>query len=277
MTPEIPWTRIFPDIDHRWIMGLRQGELAPYFSNRDHTGSVRAQRQQWLAADPEKYARLLSAGEAGMRETCDLARRLGFSLGSGETSTRGQLLELGAVWEPDIVWMHPGSDGVHRLAGGAVCFPSSWDLAEMLGLPMSEVHALVPGLNPALARQIDTFLSRLSPGVAWQRENWGLSRDSELNHHPSRPCARLDETVTVDEVWVRLEHQMLLKLPHSGSVLFGIRLEVVPLASMLADRTAALRFWRLISTMSPEAASYKGVAAARSALLAMVEPAIRLA
>lgn len=277
MTPEIPWTRIFPDIDHRWIMGLRQGALPPYFADQDYTGAVRAQRQQWFAEDPEKYACLLSAGEAGMRETCDLARSLGGSLNSEHTSTRAQLLELGVVWEPDLVWMHPGPDGVHRLAGGAVCFPSSWDLAEMLGRPMSEVHALVPGLNPALARQIDTFLSKMSPGVAWQRENWGLSRDCELNHHPSRPCARLDETVTVDEVWVRLEHQVLVKLPHSGSVLFGIRLEVVPLGRMLADRTAALRFWRLLSTMSPAAANYKGVAAARPALLAMVAASIHQA
>ncbi len=269
--PDIPWTRIFPDIDHRWIMGLRQGDLAAFFAPQDPTGTVRAQRQRWFSDEPEKYTALLPEAEAAMLETCELARTLGSPVNAVEGSPLDQLLELGPAWEPDLVWMHPGADGVHHLAGGAVCFPSSWSMPEMLGRPMHLVHQLVPGLNDLLARQIDTFLAKLSPGSAWQRENWGVSRDGELNHHPSRPRAVLDATVTLEEVWIRLEHQLLLKLPSSGSVLFGIRLELVPLADMLADRTAAQRFSRLISTMQPTAARYKGVESARPALLAIMD------
>ncbi|MES2790415.1 MAG: heme-dependent oxidative N-demethylase subunit alpha family protein [Planctomycetota bacterium] len=273
MTSQIPWTRIFPDTDHRWIMGLRQGDLGAYFADRDTTGAVRAERRRWFADEPEKYAVLLPEAEAGIRETCELARTLGAPLGPSVSDLHEQLLELGQAWEPDLVWMHPGADGVHHLVGGAVCFPSSWSLLEMLGRPMSEVHELVPGLNAALARQIETFLGKLSPGVAWQRENWGLSRDGNFNHHPSRPRSRLDATVTIDELWIRLEHQLLLKLPRSGSVLFGIRLEIVPFAEMLTDLQAAQRLGRLIATMTSTAADYKDLAAARPALLAMIAQA----
>lgn len=273
MSSEIPWTRIFPDIDHRWIMGLRQGDFATFFRDRDLTGEVRVERRRWFSDEPEKYAALLPEAAAGMRETCALARTLGAQVADVESSPLNQLLELGPAWEPDLVWMHPDQNGVHRLVGGAVCFPSSWAMTDMLGRPMSEVHHLVPGLNALLARQIDTFLTKLNPGIAWQRENWGLSRDGNLNHHPSRPRVLLDETIHADEVWVRLEHQLLLKLPDSDSVLFGIRLELVPLVDMLADREAARRFTRLIATMSPSAAQYKGVAAARPALLAIAEAA----
>lgn len=273
MTSEIPWTRIFPDTDHRWIMGLRQGNLAGYFSTQDATGTMRAERQRWLAEEPEKYAGLLPEATAGMLETCDLARTLGFPVDSITSSPLDQLLQLGQAWEPDLVWMHPGHDGVHRLAGGIVCFPSSWAMTEMLGRPMSGVHTLVPGLNALLSRQIDTFLTRLVPGVPWQRENWGISRDADMNHHPSRPRTALDPTIRIEEVWIRLEHQLLLKLPVSGSVLFGIRLQIVRLADMLSDPIAAQRFRRLISTMSVEAAAYKGLESAQPALLNIVSAA----
>jgi hypothetical protein len=99
-----------------------------------------------------------------------------------------------------------------------------------------------------------------------------LSRDAQWNHHPSRPRRQLDATITVEEVWIRLEHQLLLKLPHSGSVLFGIRIQIVPLTQVIADPQAARRFARLLSTMTPASAAYKGAATARSALLALLCP-----
>ncbi len=274
MTADIPWTRIFPDTDHRWIMGLRQGDLAAYFASQDATGIMLAERQRWLAEEPEKYAGFMPEATAAILETCQLTRSLGFPVKTSTSSPRDQLLELGQAWEPDLVWMHPGSDGVHRLVGGIVCFPSSWALTEMLGRPMSGVHALVPGLNDLLSRQIETFLTKLAPGVPWQRENWGLSRDADLNHHPSRPRPPLDPTIRAEDVWVRLEHQLLLKLPASGSVLFGIRLQIVPLAHMLRDPLAAQRFRRLVATMSPTAAVYKGLESARPALLNIVDAAL---
>ena len=107
--------------------------------------------------------------------------------------------------------------------------------------------------------------------MAWRRENWGLSRDAQLNHHPSQPRRRLDATITVEEVWVRLEHQLLLKLPPSGSVLFGIRIDIIPLTHVIADRQAAARLARLLSTMTLAAANYKDIATARPALLDMLD------
>lgn len=269
----LDWNRILPDADHRWIMGLRQEDsLREFFADQDTTGAVRAERVHWLKEDPQKYAALLPEAEPALCETVDLARGLGLFGSDDEASSFEQLIRLGSVWEPDIIWMHPRGDGIHRLIGGVLCFPSSWALHDKLGRPMSEVHGPVPDLNPTIGRSIDTFLARQVPGVVWLRENWGLSRDAELNHHPSRSFRRLDATVTVDEVWVRLEHQLLLKLPISGSVLFGIRVELIPLTDVVAHPLAAARLARLIATLAPAAAAYKEIAAAKPALLAMLQP-----
>jgi len=65
-------------------------------------------------------------------------------------------------WEPDFALMVRGSDDFFHLAGGAVCFPSSWALREKLGKPLDLVHAPVPGINPALARAFESAFSDLS-------------------------------------------------------------------------------------------------------------------
>ncbi len=266
------WTRIFPDADHRWIMALRQEDsIAEFFAPADPTGAMLAERQQWLA-DPEKYADLLPEAEPAVRESVDLARSLGATIDEN-LSAYEQLLALGRLWEPDFVLMHPGSDGVYRMAGGVVCFPSSWAMRAKMSHPIREIHEIVPGLNAALGRSIDTFLTKQVPGVPWRRENWSLSRDAALNQHPTRPRRPLDATITVEEVWIRLEHQLLLKLPHSGSVFFGIRIDVVPLATVVADPIAASRFARILTTISTAAADYKNISPARDALLTLLKVA----
>jgi hypothetical protein len=269
------WSRILPDGDHRWQMGLRRGASpADFFADEDARGTVRAERCRWLTESPERYAALLPEAEPLLMETVELAQLWG-QIPAGEVaSTFATLLQLGGVWEPDFVWMLPGEGGQYRLMGGVLCFPSSWDLRSKLGRPMWAVHGPVPGLTDALSKPIDAFLSRLGPDEAWTRENWGLSRDAERNHHPARWRRVLDETVTVNEVWLRLEHQLLMRLPISGGALFGIRVENVPIAELLRCRTAIERLARLLETMSPSAAAYKEIAKARPALLRILRSAL---
>lgn len=267
------WRRIFPDADHRWVMGLRPGDAAEFFAGQDATGAVCAERVRWLAEDADTYSALPREAEPALIETVELARSLGTNI-DASLSAREQLLALGRVWEPDFVWMHSDDHGTHRLIGGVVCFPSAWALREKLGRPMSEVHEPVPGLNDGLARNIETFFARQEPGTVWIRENANYSRDAELNHLPSRPRRPLDATITVEEFFIRLEHQLLLKLSRSGSILFGIRVEVVPLTHLLRDRDATARLARLLSTMSPAAAAYKGVAAAQSKLVVLLNQSL---
>ncbi|MEX1229944.1 MAG: heme-dependent oxidative N-demethylase subunit alpha family protein [Planctomycetaceae bacterium] len=264
------WNRLFPDADHRWIMGLRRCDsVGDYFADVDPTGAMRAERAAWLADEPHKYAVLLPEAEPALRETAQLACEWGASTEISSDSFE-QLLHLGRAWEPDFLWMHPGDDGVHRLIGGVVCFPSVWAVTDKLGREMSFVHEPVPELNSSIGRQIGTFFKNQEPGVVWRRENWSLSRESWLNQHTSRTRRRLDATVTADEVWIRLEHQLLLKLPQSGSILFGIRLEVVPLVDVLRDPAAAARFARQLASMSDAAASYKDILNVRPRLLELL-------
>lgn len=247
-------------------MGLRRGDAAAFLAPGESTRDVQAERAHWLAADPHAYAALTPAAEPGLAEMVELACTLGAMI-DVTLSPWEQLLSLGRVWEADVIWLVADDAGTYRVAGGVVCFPSSWALRDKLGRTLSETHRPVPGLNAALDRQIETFLGRLVPGEAWLRENAGYSRTPERNQHPNRPRRPLDATVSVGEVWVRLEHQLLLKLPLSGSLLFGIRVEVVPLQQVLECPQAAADLTRLLTTISSAAAEYKGLTAARDAIV----------
>jgi len=128
----------------------------------------------------------------------------------------------------------------------------------------------VPGLNANIGAGIHKFLTALKPGVASLRHNWGLSRSVELNQHPDRPLPRLDATVNVDEVWLRVEHQALVALPKSGGILFGIRVVNHSLVEVKADSVAATRLCRALETMSEEMARYKGLATARGRIVRLL-------
>jgi len=278
------WLRTFPDGGHRWTMGLRPGDLEQFFAPQDTSGTLLPERAALLVTEPEKYAAVSRECEPALRETAALARTLGATLDAADDVDPASLLRaLGAAWEPDLVWLRRADEATtenepHRVVGGIVCFPSSWALEEKLGLPMADVHAPVPGLNEALARQVDRFLDKLAPGDFWTRENWSLSRTDARNQHTSlqRPglgWPRLDEATPLDEVWIRLEHQILLRLPESGTVLFGIRIESPPLTALFAEPAAAARFARILETMTDEAARYKNFLGLRPRLVAALTEA----
>jgi hypothetical protein len=155
-----------------------------------------------------------------------------------------------------------------------VCFPSSWSLEGKPGLPLADIHSVVPGLNASLGKGISTLLARLTPGVAYFRHNWGLSRSAELNQHPVRNLPRLDADVKLEETWLRIEHQSLVLLPETGGILFGIRIGMHPLAEVCEDPVAAERLARSLRSMEDDVAAYKGLSSCRENVAAMLEAKI---
>ena len=277
----LPMEIILPDRDYGFQMRFVKGDVATFFRPRERAaagGSTRlTERRRWIESDPATCVALLPEGEDLLGETLELAVSLRTLPDDGDAARfdgltpAAQCRALGEFWEPDFLLLRPDGNGIVRLVGGCLCFPSHWDLREKLGRSMAAIHGVVPGLNEALGTPIDKFLRRIKPGVSWERYNWGLSRTPELNLHPSRDLPRLDATVALDEVWWRLEEQSLVALPDSGGVLFGIRLVIQPLREILADPAARRGVIRAVETMPEPMARYKGIAPARARLLALME------
>lgn len=256
----IPW--LSREGKFRFEVGLRQGDES-FFQRSAGGSAILAERAAVLEAHPARYAAMLEEGAGLLDATRNLARELaGVSLREGG-STLEACVNLGKHWEPDFLLLQPAADGVHRLVGGCICFPSSWDLREKLGHPVEVIHEPVPTLNETLGTQISAFLRRIKPGAIWERWNWGMAAVDDLNHHPALAHPRLDDGSTLTDTWLRVERQMFRSLDDQGGLLFGIRIEVIPLRAFARQREAALRMAELLETMPDDIAGYKGLLTAR--------------
>jgi hypothetical protein len=245
----VHWPRLFSATDHRFQMGLRMGDACSFWSTQDASGKMYAERQHWLDLNSALYRAEIPEGAPALAEA------------------RSWIRQWTATCEPDWVVLSEGLCEEPRVLGGEVVFPSSWSMPEKLGLPLSTVHGPVPGLEASLGKAIQTFLSRIQPEAAWERDNWGLSANPELNHHPSRALPGLTKEARLDTTWLRLEHQFLTRLPLSKALLFGIRVSHHRLDEWVADPDFATGLTRSLTTMTESIARYKGLLQARKSLV----------
>ena len=249
---EPDWLRLFPDADYRWSMNLRQGDARDFFSGSRDLESILGQRRRLLAEASGHYAVLPVAAAALIDEAIE-------QFGTWRGRPFGDALDAAAGLEPDWVLLRSDAEGSFLVEAGVVCFPSHWSLPDKVGMPLEAVHGPVPRLNEALGRQVGTFLAKLAPGVAWERENWGLSADAELDHHPRHRRPRLIGEETPDRVWIRLERQLLVRLS-GGGILFGIHVSNHRLDEVAASGEGlSYRIARALRTMPEESACYKGI------------------
>jgi hypothetical protein len=175
---------------------------------------------------------------------------------------RRDLMELSKLWEADLLIM----DGATK---AAVCFPSSWDPVGAVGKTLKEVHGVVPRLNPQIGGMIDRFLGKVPNGKSFCRENWSFTRTDDLDYHPAMGRRRLDDTVTLDELFLRVEHQLFTGI--SGGVLMGVRIEVCPLADLAVDREIWALVMEEIRTMPEDVAKCKSMDGAIERMLEVME------
>lgn len=258
--------RLFGAEDFRFQFGMRRGGGHWFEAPRGDERAL-ADRRRWLAQAPRECLAWSPEADAVWPAVAAC-----FAGGDLPPAVRDGGLAgcraLGESWEPDFLVMRRGGDGEIRLAGGCVCFPSSWELAGKVGRGVADIHGVVPTLNASLGDRIHTFLGRLSGEAVFERENWGLAAVGERNHHPARLWPRLDGGARVATTFLRVEHQAFRALPGGHGLLFVIRLAVYPLAEVLATPGVRENLCRQLLSMPEEVAAYKGLARARPALVA---------
>lgn len=263
MPLEPAWKNYFSNGDFEWAFKMRQGDASAFFSQQDDTGALLSEKAYIL----DKH----SSRHTARTPTCDLLlEQLIEQLvdwGVLDTNHMTQDLEsLSRVIEPDFLLMDRET---MSMAAGSVCFPSSWAFDENIGKPMHEIHSVVPQLNDQIGQMIDRFLGQLSPGKAYQRANWSFTRTGDLNYHPALKRPPLDSTLKLEDIYLRLEHQVFTSLP--DGILMGLRIEPVHLIELADDTDLWSSLIHKLRTMPTDVAAYKSLDKGIQKLVAEME------
>lgn len=152
----------------------------------------------------------------------------------------------------------------------AVCLPSHWAPAEKIGHPFAAVHAPVAD-NATLLAAARPLMQLVCQPQRWERFVWNVTAHPHHDQHPHRH-GRREWPVDMDELIAaacfRTEHQSFLPLPGRQQAVFTIHVELQPLARAIETPSRAAALHDALATMSDAVLAYRGLMAARPALLA---------
>jgi hypothetical protein len=143
-------------------------------------------------------------------------------------------------------------------------------LREKLGRTLAPIHDPVPFYGERLARPVDRFFAALKPGRVAVRLNWTVTANPALfqpsghNRNDKPPMEISDDSG--DKLFLRVERQTFRRLPQTGAVAFGIRLQVTKLAEAITRPADARRLAAAVSALPPEMSRYKSMLPIRDAL-----------
>lgn len=261
-----PLAGAIPDGPFHLHMGLRRGSAQEFFAETADHDAILQERSALIDAFPQRHIALSTDGEEVLREFFAV-----MDLSIEDEAPIESMTRIGRILEPDVLLLRREGGGPLRLVGGALCFPSSWSLEEKMGHTLEAIHQPVPGLNDQIGRPIDTFLAGMKPGSAWLRSNWGLSRFPDRNQHTALGLAELSSDAAATDAWVRAEHQLLIPLPDTNSIAFGIRLGIQRLDEAAADPQLRAALAKQLETMPPGMAAYKRIEEVRAALASWLQ------
>lgn len=234
-----------------WLhMGLRTIDEAAWLAVDDRRGAELAEKDRLLSERHDDVFAALPGTEAAGAETLALveawlASHRPEALRDPSVPAAGgrHPLETAARLVQEDLCLMAERDGDIALVAAALCFPSHWRLADKIGGSSAAIHGPVPHYERELQAKVDRFLERIPEGRIVLRRNWGVHDHDTLfvpEHPPPRPG--ITAANAGDRLWVRSERQTLRRLPDSGAVLFTIRVQFAPLATLTArpDVAAAL-------------------------------------
>ncbi|KAL4954552.1 hypothetical protein BDW69DRAFT_183445 [Aspergillus filifer] len=150
--------------------------------------------------------------------------------------------------------------GETSLRGAGVCFPAGWKIETRIGKTLWGIHAgRVPTYETRLAKSMDRFFQRLKPGPLICRYNYAIDDSDELFHRHSHHNLNLDEVKKPElkDLHLRVERQVLQRLPRSKALLFTIRTYVTPITEVTKARDVAGALRTSVCSYSEDIARYK--------------------
>ena len=179
---------------------------------------------------------------------------------------------LGRRVEEDVMVLD-GNDPAIPLVAGCLCFPSMWSLQQNLGRSFEQIHQPVPHFAEKIGRSSRLLMEWLKPSYPVTRLNWGMYPTTRLDLTPgSLPeweaaYEGIDEDNAGERVHLRIERQVLLRLPRTHGIFFTIHIWVGSIAEQLGVPGRAARIAEQLHSLPEDTERYKRLAPFREPLI----------
>jgi dimethylamine monooxygenase subunit A len=181
---------------------------------------------------------------------------------------------VGRQVQEDLVILNEGG----YLIAGQLCFPSGWSLEDKFGKHFLEIHAPLPGLMNTMIQNAHKMIERIPVGKPVTRNNWGIRIGRQLDLSTKHSTAYKDlllkiaptltEDTTGKQLFLRIEHQTLSRLPESKCILFTIRTFHESLENLTSSPSRSAAILHYLETVPDEVLDYKLITPFRGALTA---------
>ncbi|MEY9776380.1 DUF3445 domain-containing protein [Arthrobacter sp. MW3 TE3886] len=195
-----------------------------------------------------------------------------FTIGDDDSLPMSPLRFLGSQIQDDIALLDHREDALW-LDAGLVTFAADWSFGFDVGMKFLEVHGPVPRVHEEhIITRAHQFLLRLQPGEKYRRTNWTMTVDRRLDTSTETYPEWAQDRATVaedpalpDRLHLRVEVQHLIRLPHSGAVLFLVRTHLLSLSDIAEVPAWRERLGRVLAELPEDMAEYKGISRYREA------------
>lgn len=151
-----------------------------------------------------------------------------------------------------------------RKTSADVFVPAGFKIEKILNRSLWEIHAgKVPQYEQKLAKSMDRFFQKLRVDSPIQRFNYAIDDSDELFHrhsHHNLEELEVGSGLRLEDLHLRVERQVLQRLPKSRDLLFSIRTYVTPITKVTEDKDIARALRTSVSSFGVDVARYKNKA-----------------
>ena len=165
-------------------------------------------------------------------------------------------------------------DGDLYMDAGLVTSPADWSLAFDAGMSFKQWHAPVPMANQmGVFDRALKYLLNLQAGQPVRRLNWTLTINPRLDSSPETfhqwgaDRGRITAQNVGQQVHLRVELQVMARLPRSNAVMFSIRTYLISLDELVTQPGWGCRLHRVLRDLPEPIADYKGMTRYRQPLV----------
>ena len=188
-----------------------------------------------------------------------------FTFGDSSTLPMPPMEYMGRQVQGDIALLDQRDNDLFMDAGIITC-PADWSLNFDAGMSFSQWHGPVPMAHEeGIFERALKYLTAIPVGKPVRRLNWTLTINARMDTSPETYPSWASDRASVtaeniaDKVHLRVEVQVIDRMPRSNALLFSIRTYLISLEDIVTNKAWAQRMHRAMKTLPEALIDYKGL------------------